>query len=221
MSIAGHLETVQSSLPAGVKLVVVSKTRSHEEIMEAYAAGYRVFGENRIMEMVDKYDALPKDIAWHMIGHVQSKKVKHMAAFVDLVHGIDTPKLFEEVNKQAERYGRVQDVLLQLHIAEEETKFGFRPNSIDEFLSSGVLENSPNVRVRGLMGMATFTSNQEQVAQEFELLSHVFKRLQNGFFVKDAEFNTLSMGMSGDYLLAIKSGSNMVRVGSAIFGPRA
>ena len=221
MSIAGHLETVQSSLPAGVKLVVVSKTRSHEEIMEAYAAGYRVFGENRIMEMVDKYDALPKDIAWHMIGHVQSKKVKHMAAFVDLVHGIDTPKLFEEVNKQAERYGRVQDVLLQLHIAEEETKFGFRPNSIDEFLSSGVLENSPNVRVRGLMGMATFTSNQEQVAQEFELLSHVFKRLQNGFFVKDAEFNTLSMGMSGDYPLAIKSGSNMVRVGSAIFGPRA
>lgn len=220
MSIAGRIAEIEATLPEGVQLVVVSKTRSQEEIMEAYAAGHRVFGENRVLDMVDKFDALPKDIRWHMIGHVQSNKVKHMAPFVDLIHGIDSAKLFEEVNRQAQRYDRVVDVLLQLHVAKEDTKYGFRPEDINDFIISGAIQECTNVRIRGIMGMATNTPNEDQVATEFGRLKLAFNHLKKGHFRKWEHFDILSMGMSGDYHIALELDATMVRVGSAIFGPR-
>ncbi len=214
MSIAENISRFRAELPENVQLVAVSKTKSNEEIMEAYQAGHRIFGENKIQDMVAKQEALPKDIQWHMIGHVQTNKVKYMAPFVDLIHGIDSLKLLKEVNKQALKNERRIDSLLQLHIAEEESKFGLSESEAEEALA--LAAEWEHVKVIGLMGMATFTEDKAQISAEFRGLKNFFDRQK----AQHPELKILSMGMSGDYLLAIAEGSNMIRVGSKIFGPR-
>jgi len=198
-----------------VELVAVSKTKPMEAIQEAYDGGQRVFGENKVQEMVDKHEQLPKDIEWHMIGHLQSNKVKYMASFVHLIHTVDSEKLLKEINKQAAKHGRVINCLLQLKIAKEESKFGMSFDDALELLDR--LDNFPNVKVVGLMGMATFTDEQGVVRDEFKRLKQYFDRM-NSF--GGYALSTLSMGMSGDYKLAVEEGSNMVRIGSTIFGAR-
>ena len=214
MSIAENISRFRAELPENVHLVAVSKTKSNEEIMEAYQTGQRIFGENKIQDMVAKQEALPKDIQWHMIGHVQTNKVKYMAPFVDLIHGIDSLKLLKEVNKQALKNERRIDSLLQLHIGEEESKFGLSESEAEEALA--LAAEWEHVKVIGLMGMATFTEDKAQISAEFRGLKNFFDRQQ----AQRPELKILSMGMSGDYLLAIAEGSNMIRVGSKIFGPR-
>jgi pyridoxal phosphate enzyme (YggS family) len=214
MSIGENTIALRKEIPEQLTLVAVSKTKSNEEIMEAYQSGQRVFGENKIQEMSAKYETLPKDIQWHMIGHVQSNKVKYMAPFVDLIHGVDRSKLLREIDKQALKNNRIIDCLLQIHIAQESTKFGFSESEITEALDlAGTLNN---VRVVGLMGMATFTENTQQITEEFKGLKRLFDQLKP----QQPQFSVLSMGMSGDYPLAITQGSNMIRVGSKIFGAR-
>lgn len=214
MSIGENTIALRKEIPEQLTLVAVSKTKSNEEIMEAYQSGQRVFGENKIQEMSAKYEALPKDIQWHMIGHVQSNKVKYMAPFVDLIHGVDRSKLLREIDKQALKNNRIIDCLLQIHIAQESTKFGFSESEVTEALDlAGTLNN---VRVVGLMGMATFTENTQQITEEFKGLKRLFDQLKP----QQPQFSVLSMGMSGDYPLAITQGSNMIRVGSKIFGAR-
>jgi pyridoxal phosphate enzyme (YggS family) len=225
MSIASNLHTIKSSLPPHVTLVAVSKTKPVSDLMQAYEAGQRIFGENKIQEMLDKYEQMPKDIQWHMIGHVQSNKVKFMAPFVSLIHGVDSLKLLQEINKQALKNNRTIDCLLQIHIAEEETKFGLDQNELNNLLTASDFKELKNIRILGLMGMATFTDDQNQVKKEFSHLKAIFDSIQKS---KEAQqypftmdhFSTLSMGMSGDYQLAIASGSTMVRIGSSIFGGR-
>lgn len=219
MSIATNLQTIKSTLPDHVTLVAVSKTKPVSDLMEAYDAGQRIFGENKIQEMVDKWELMPKDIEWHMIGHVQSNKVKYMASFVSLIHGVDSLKLLEETNKQALKNNRIIDCLLQIHIAEEETKFGLDEEELTTLLSSDSFLKMKNIRIIGLMGMATFTDNQNQIKKEFTHLKSIFdnhKNLKSEIF----DLKSLSMGMSGDYQLAISCGSTMVRIGSSIFGGR-
>jgi len=216
MNIAENLNQLRSSIPAHVTLVAVSKTKPQEDLLEAYAAGQRVFGENKIQEMTAKYEALPKDIVWHMIGHVQSNKVKYMAPYVSLIHGVDREKLLKEINKQARKHERVIDCLLQIHIAKEETKFGLSEEELFGILQSDVSTTYPNVRLVGLMGMATFTDNKAQIKAEFETLKSLYEKAKEYI----TTFHTLSMGMSGDYSLAIEAGSTMIRVGSKIFGAR-
>jgi pyridoxal phosphate enzyme (YggS family) len=218
MSIKDNLLRIKSTIPNHVTLVAVSKTKPISDLMEAYDAGQRIFGENKIQEMAEKWEAMPKDIQWHMIGHVQTNKVKYMAEFVSLIHGVDSLKLLEEINKQALKNDRVIDCLLQIHIAEEETKFGLNEEELNEIIASTTFQEMKNVRIVGLMGMATFTDNQEQIKKEFLHLKSIFDKLLS----KDALrcVSTLSMGMSGDYQLAINCGSTMVRIGSSIFGGR-
>ena len=211
-----NLNSVLSSIPEEITLVAVSKTKPNSAILEAYNAGQRIFGENKIQEMVAKYDDLPKDIQWHMIGHLQRNKVKYMAHFVDLIHGVDSFKTLKEINKQAQKHNRVINCLLQAKIAKEESKFGLTFSDITTIISSEELKELENVQIVGLMGMATFTDNKEQLTEEFLSLKKYFDQLKNQY----AKLNILSMGMSGDYQLAIKNGSTMVRVGSAIFGAR-
>lgn len=199
-----------------VTLVAVSKTKPESDIMEAYNAGHRVFGENKIQEMADKYESLPKDIEWHMIGHVQSNKVKYMAPFVTLVHAVHKMKLLKEINKRAKQNNRVIDCLLQVKIADEDSKYGMSVNETEAFLKDERLNNFENVRIKGLMGMATFTDDEEQLKHEFSILQNLYHKLEKEY----SEFDTLSMGMSGDYEVAIAHDSNMVRVGSSIFGER-
>ena len=220
MPIAEQLHKIKSSLPEQVKLIAVSKTKPVEDILSAYQAGQRVFGENKVQELVSKYDALPKDIEWHMIGHLQSNKVKYMAHFVALIHGVDSLSLLKEINKQAQKNNRVQDVLLQFHIASEETKFGLNKDEAVEMLTSDTYRSMQNIRIRGVMGMASFTENKEQVQREFKSLKNHFDFLKQIFFKDQPHFKELSMGMSGDYHIAISEGSTMVRVGSSIFGER-
>lgn len=217
-AIADKLHVLNNSLPVDVTLVAVSKTKPSADILEAYEAGQRDFGENRIQEMALKFEELPKDIRWHMIGHVQGNKIKFMAPFVHLVHGIDKVKRLSELNKEAAKNDRCIDCLIQIHIATEDTKFGFDEGEALELLSGDTAAIYPNVRIRGLMGMATFTDNREQVRNEFRALKELFDKAKK--VVQHPDFNILSMGMSGDYELAIEEGSNMIRVGSAIFGPR-
>ena len=212
MSIANNLSKIKESIPKGVSLVAVSKTKPTSYILEAYNAGQRIFGENKVQELANKYEELPKDIQWHMIGHLQSNKVKYIAPFVSLIHGVDSLKLLKEINKRAEQNNKVIDCLLQVHIASESTKFGFGTDEIESALITG--EEFKNINIIGLMGMATFTNNEKQVNNEFALLSELFEK------VKTSSINTLSIGMSGDYKLAINNGSTMIRVGSAIFGHR-
>ena len=212
MSIAINLKKIKDSIPEDVILVAVSKTKTRSEILEAYNAGQRIFGENKVQELVKKSEELPKDIQWHMIGHLQSNKVKYIAPFVSLIHGVDSLKLLKEINKRAEQNNRVIDCLLQVHIASESTKFGFGTDEIESALITG--EEFKNINIIGLMSMATFTNDEKQVNNEFALLSKLFEK------VKTSSINTLSIGMSGDYKLAINNGSTMIRVGSAIFGHR-
>ncbi|WP_394774315.1 YggS family pyridoxal phosphate-dependent enzyme [Flavobacterium sp.] len=223
MSIQSNLNTIKGSLPKHVTLVAVSKTKPVSDLMEAYEAGQRIFGENKIQEMADKYEQMPKDIQWHMIGHVQTNKVKFMAPFVSLIHGIDSLKLLQEIDKQALKNNRIIDCLLQIHIAEEETKFGLDENELDELLLSSEFKKMKNIRILGLMGMATFTEDQNQIKKEFTHLKSIFDSLKNidGYGKDPLQcVSTISMGMSGDYQLAIECGSTMVRIGSSIFGGR-
>ncbi|CAA9201516.1 YggS family pyridoxal phosphate-dependent enzyme [Flavobacterium collinsii] len=219
MSIASNLNTIKSGLPETVTLVAVSKTKPVSDLMQAYDAGQRIFGENKIQEMVDKYEQMPKDIQWHMIGHVQSNKVKFMAPFVSLIHGVDSLKLLQEINKQALKNDRIIDCLLQIHIAEEESKFGLDENELNELLSSPEFKEMKNIRILGLMGMATFTEDQNQIKKEFTHLKSIFDSIKE-LNKENCNLTTVSMGMSGDYQLAIECGSTMVRIGSSIFGGR-
>jgi pyridoxal phosphate enzyme (YggS family) len=221
MSIAQNLLHIKSTLPEHVTLVAVSKTKPIPDLMEAYNAGQRIFGENKIQEMTDKWGQMPKDIEWHMIGHVQTNKVKYMAPFVSLIHGVDSLKLLEEINKQALKNNRIIDCLLQIYIAEEESKFGFDEEELSTLLASSTFKEMKNIRIIGLMGMATFTENQDQIKKEFSHLKSIFDGLSDTDAInRVSTVKTLSMGMSGDYQLAIASGSTMVRIGSSIFGGR-
>lgn len=219
MSIASNLLSIKNNLPEHVTLVAVSKTKPVSDLMEAYNAGQRIFGENKIQEMTEKWEQMPKDIQWHMIGHVQTNKVKFMAEYVSLIHGVDSLKLLQEINKQAQKHSRVIDCLLQIHIAQEETKFGFDEQELEILFNSNEFQAMKNIRIVGLMGMATFTENQNQVKQEFTHLKAIFDTIKIQS-VPTLAFTTLSMGMSGDYKLAIDCGSTMIRVGSSIFGGR-
>ncbi|MBN9282959.1 MULTISPECIES: YggS family pyridoxal phosphate-dependent enzyme [unclassified Flavobacterium] len=219
MTIKENLLAIKNSLPEPVTLVAVSKTKPVSDLMEAYEAGQRIFGENKIQEMTEKWEQLPKDIQWHMIGHVQSNKVKYMASYVTLVHGVDSLKLLQEINKQAKKHDRVIDCLLQIYIAEEESKFGLDVNELNELLQSETFKELQHIRVIGLMGMATFTDSEAQIKKEFQNLKAIFdstKRITAANF----DLSVLSMGMSGDYKIAIACGSTMVRIGSSIFGTR-
>lgn len=220
MTIAENLKILTSSLPSGCTLVAVSKTQAVEKIREAYESGHRVFGENRVQELVPKYEALPKDIQWHLIGHLQTNKVKYIAPFVSLIHSADSLKLLEEINRQGSRNDRIIPCLLQVHIAEEETKFGFSPGEVLDLVSSQALRRLANIQVKGLMGMATFTENENQVRKEFRSLKTLFEELRSKEASQGFKMQHLSMGMSGDYKIALEEGSNMIRVGSAIFGER-
>ena len=219
MSIKENLLAIKSKLPEQVTLVAVSKTKPISDLMEAYEAGQRIFGENKIQEMVEKWEAMPKDIQWHMIGHVQTNKVKIMAPFVSLIHGVDSLKLLEEINKQALKNNRIIDCLLQIYIAEEESKFGLDEEELNEILTSESFQKMKNIRIVGLMGMATFTESQNQIKKEFTHLKSIFDDLKSKK-TANLQLNTISMGMSGDYKLAIDCGSTMVRIGSSIFGGR-
>ncbi|MCC9020310.1 YggS family pyridoxal phosphate-dependent enzyme [Flavobacterium lipolyticum] len=219
MSIASNLNTIKTGLPETVTLVAVSKTKPVPDLMQAYDAGQRIFGENKIQEMTEKWEQMPKDIQWHMIGHVQSNKVKFMAPFVSLIHGVDSLKLLQEINKQALKNDRIIDCLLQIHIAEEETKFGLDENELNELLSSPEFKEMKNIRILGLMGMATFTEDQNQIKKEFTHLKSIFDSIKE-LKTENGNLTTVSMGMSGDYQLAIACGSTMVRIGSSIFGGR-
>ena len=211
-----NLQKIKASIPEYVTLVAVSKTKPIEDLQEAYDAGQRVFGENRIQEMVEKYDVLPKDIKWHMIGHLQSNKVKYMAHFVDLIHGVDKFSTLKEINKQAKKYDRVINCLLQAKIAEEDSKFGLSFQEIRDILQSEKVSLLKNINIVGLMGMATFTDDENQLQAEFSSLKKLFDELKNQY----SSLKILSMGMSGDYKIAIEHGSTMIRVGSSIFGSR-
>ncbi len=216
MSIAENLKEIRKDLPEHVELVAVSKTKSKEEIMQAYEAGQRIFGENRIQEMTEKWEALPKDISWHMIGHVQRNKVKYMAPYVSLVHGVDSLKLLREINKQGRKHKRVIPCLLQIYIAREETKFGLDEQELQTLIGSPEFGELKHVQVKGLMGMATFTDKEEVIRKEFHSLKVMFETLREVL----PGISILSMGMSGDYKVALEEGSTMVRIGSSIFGER-
>lgn len=218
--LADHINIILNELPSNVVLVAVTKTRPVEDLQQAYDCGLRDFGENRVQEMIDKQPQLPADIRWHQIGHLQTNKVKYIAPFVHLIHSVDSLKLLTEINKQALRAVRIIDCLLQVFIATEESKFGLDEQEVRDILSSDEFAGLKNIRIRGLMGMATFTDNMEVVRSEFETLKKFFGRIQNEFFSGSCDFNILSMGMSGDYHIAIEEGSTMVRIGSAIFGER-
>jgi len=219
MSIIENLLKIKSKLPKNVTLVAVSKTKPISDLMEAYDADQRIFGENKIQEMTEKWESMPKDIHWHMIGHIQTNKVKFMVPYVSLIHGVDSMKLLEEINKQALKNNRIIDCLLQMHIAEEETKFGLNEEELDHLLDSDSFKAMNNIRIVGLMGMATFTNNQSQIKKEFQDLKSIFDS-KKAISIVNCQLSILSMGMSGDYKLAIECGSSMVRIGSSIFGGR-
>ena len=214
MEIGKNITSLLEKLPSTVELVAVSKTKSNEEILEAYKAGQRKFGENKIQDMTRKYEILPKDIQWHMIGHVQSNKVKYMAPYVSLIHGVDSLKLLKEINTQAQKNNRIIDCLLQIHIAKEESKYGLSVQESQQAIK--IAKELPHLRIKGLMGMATFTEDQKQIEREFAGLKSLYDKYKE----QKIPLKVLSMGMSGDFQIAIEQGSNMIRVGSKIFGPR-
>lgn len=218
--IADKIHQLKTQLPSHVTLVAVSKTKPVTDLQEAYNAGQRHFGENKVQEMCDKQAVLPNDICWHLIGHLQTNKVKYIASFVHLIHSIDSLKLLEEVNKQAQKNGRIIDVLLQFHIAQEETKFGLNIQEAEEILERVKSNSLENVRIVGVMGMASFVEDEKQIRAEFQTLRAIFEQIKNTHFQNESSFQHLSMGMSGDYALAIEEGSTMIRVGSSIFGGR-
>lgn len=216
MNISENIKKFTSELGPAITLVAISKTKPYEDILEAYQAGQRHFGENKVQEMTDKWEQLPKDIKWHMVGHVQTNKVKYMAPFVDLVHAVDSMKLLKEIDKEAGKNNRSINCLLQIKIAEEDSKFGLDRDGALKIMNSVKISGFKNINVRGLMGMATFTDDMQQVKREFQTLKEIFDELKSN----NPEFDTLSMGMSGDYKIAVECGSNMVRIGSSIFGER-
>lgn len=218
--ITENLAHIKSTIPSDVTLVAVSKTKPVSDILEAYNAGQRIFGENKVQEMEEKYNLLPKDIEWHLIGHLQTNKVKYIAPFVAMIHSVDSFKLLKEINKQAQKNDRVIECLLQFHIAKEDTKFGLSFEEAQELLSSTEFIELHNISIVGVMGMATFTNNEEQLRDEFRTLENYFHVIKSHYFKYNDAFKHLSMGMSGDYQIAIEEGSNMVRVGSSIFGTR-
>ena len=216
MSIKNKLQNIKLNLPKNITLVAVSKTKPVELLNEAYDQGQRIFGENKVQEMVDKFEKMPKDIKWHMIGHLQTNKVKYIASFVSLIHGVDSLKLLREINKQATKHNRTIDCLIQIKIATEDTKFGMRLNDLQLLLKSDEFKTLDNIRIKGLMGMASFTTDNHQIESEFKYLKSIFDQIKK----KYSDIEILSMGMSNDYKLATKYGSNMVRIGSHIFGSR-
>jgi pyridoxal phosphate enzyme (YggS family) len=221
MSIADNLKSLKKeTTPISVKLIAVSKTKPVADVMEAYDAGQRLFGENTVQELVEKHEQLPKDIQWHLIGHLQTNKVKYIAPFITMIQSVDSIKLLQEINKHAEKNNRVIDCLLQIYIADEETKFGLGFDDAIELLRSEDFSKLNHIRIRGLMGIATNTANEKQVREEYYELKTFFDGMKQSFFRKDDKFDTLSMGMSADYKIAIEQGSNMVRLGSNIFGKR-
>ena len=219
MSITNNLLNIKSQLPNHVTLVAVSKTKPVADLMEAYHACQRIFGENYVQELVEKHEILPKDVQWHFIGHLQSRKVKLIAPFVNLIHGVDSLKLLQEKKKKEKKNNRVIDCLFQIFIAEEETKFGLDENELNEVLNSEEFKTLENIRIVGLMGMATFTNNQNQIKKEFQNLKTIFDKVSQ-LKTENCQLKTISMGMSGDYQLAIECGSTMIRIGSSIFGNR-
>ncbi len=220
MSIAENLQSIKSSIPENVTLVAVSKTKPNSDIIEAYNAGQRVFGENKVQELTRKSEELPKDIIWHYIGHLQTNKVKYIAPFVSLIHGVDSEKLLRAINKEGKKNNKKINCLLQFHIARESTKFGFSYEEAVEILKNGIIEELPYIEICGVMGMATYTEDQNQIIHEFGSLKSIFENLKNEHFSSKESFTQISMGMSGDYQLAIDQGSTMIRVGSSIFGLR-
>jgi len=220
MNIKNNILTMRQNLPANCTLVAVSKTKPVDVIREAYEAGQRVFGENKAQELAAKVVALPKDIQWHMIGHLQTNKVKYIAPFVHLIHSVDSVKLLMEIDKQGKKAGRRIDCLLQVHIAEEETKFGFSEDEILNFLKEDTLHTLTHINIIGLMGMATFTDSTDQVRKEFKSLKRFFEQLKTNILPENVTMKEISMGMSNDYIIAIEEGSTMVRIGSALFGER-
>lgn len=220
MEIQKNLKEVEAMLPDGVKLIAVSKTKPVEAVLEAYNAGCRLFGENKVQELCEKQEVLPKDIQWHLIGHLQTNKVKYIAPFVSLIHSVDSEKLLEAIDKEGAKNNRIIDCLLQFHIAKEETKFGFSKEEAMNLLKSSAYQAMKHVRVCGVMGMATFTDDQDEVKREFRSLHVVFEELKVSLFAGHPEFKEVSMGMSGDFMLAVGEGSTMVRVGTRIFGER-
>jgi pyridoxal phosphate enzyme (YggS family) len=220
MDIAGNIETIKKNLPKGVKLVAVSKTKPNPDILEAYYSGHKFFGENKVQDLVQKYEQLPKDIEWHFIGHPQTNKVKLIAPFVHLIHGVDSIKLLKVIDSEAKKNHREIACLFQFHIAEEDTKFGLTLNEAREILDNNEFKSLNNVVIAGVMGMATYTENSEQIRNEFKLLNTIFKALKNEYFSGVKSFTEISMGMSDDYQIAIEEGSTLIRVGSKIFGER-
>jgi hypothetical protein len=220
MSIAENLHKIKNQIPKQVKLVAVSKTKTVEEIMIAYNSGQRIFGENKVQELMTKYQSLPKDIEWHMIGHLQSNKVKYIAPFINLIHSVDNIKLLEIINYEAKKNTRIIDCLLQIHIASEETKFGLTKCEAEAIIQSEIYKISNNMRLCGIMGMATYTKDMNKVRKEFRYLRSLFHEFKEKFFIENHEFNEISMGMSVDYPVAIEEGSTIIRLGSIIFGER-
>jgi len=215
-----NFKTIFDNIPAALKLIVISKTKTEAEIMEVYNCGHRLFGENKVQELVPKFNDLPKDIHWHLVGHLQTNKVKYIAPFVSMIHSVDSLKLLKEINKQALKNNRTIDCLLQMHIAEEETKFGMDIMELESLLNDPEFKTLKNARICGLMGMATFTDDHNQVRKEFAGLYNTFQSIKQKFFKDSLIFKELSIGMTDDYKIAIEEGSTMVRIGTAIFGER-
>jgi pyridoxal phosphate enzyme (YggS family) len=220
MEIAKKLAEIKNELPNGVRLVAVSKTKPPETILEAYKAGHKVFGENKVQELVSKYEVLPKEIEWHMIGHLQRNKVKYIAPFVSLIHGVDSLRLLKEINKQGEKNNRIISCLLQIRIGQEESKYGLSENEAEELLLSTEFKTFDNISINGLMGMATYTTDEDTLRSEFRKLYSTFKTIEEKHFQNSQNFNEISMGMSNDYKIAIEEGATLVRIGSLIFGER-
>ncbi|HDR50628.1 MAG TPA: YggS family pyridoxal phosphate-dependent enzyme [Mariniphaga anaerophila] len=220
MDIGKNIAEIKQSLPDGVKLVAVSKKKSPEIIMKAYNAGHKIFGENKAQELIQKQEKLPKDIEWHFIGHLQTNKAKYLAPFVSMIHGIDSFKILKTVNKEAQKNNRIIPCLLQFHIAEESTKFGLSEEEAYEILDSPEYKALKNISIVGVMGMATYTDDEQQVRNEFRFLKKIFDKLKKEYFPRKKGFKEISMGMSDDYLIAVEEGSIIVRIGSKIFGAR-
>ncbi len=220
MEIGNNLDKIHTDIPADVKLVAISKTKTVQNISEAYQWGQRIFGENKVQELVEKHPLLPEDIEWHFVGHLQTNKVKYIAPFVNLIHSVESLKLLKEINKEALKNNRIIDCLLQFYIAQEQTKFGLSINEAEEMLKSHEYLEMKNIKITGVMGMATFTDDMEVVRKEFRALKDHFNKLKNYFFAGTESFREISMGMSDDYKTAIEEGSTMIRLGSIVFGGR-
>ncbi len=220
MSILENIRKLKAEISGHVEIIAVSKRKSVEDILQAYEAGHRIFGENRVQELIEKQPLLPGDINWHMIGHLQTNKVKYIAEFVDMIHSVDSLKLALAIDKEAQKNGRVIPVLLQMHIADEDSKFGFTEDELNSLLDLPEFSGLKNLRIDGLMGMATYTQDLDKIRSEFRHLREIFSRVKNAYFAESVHFRQISMGMSGDYEIAIEEGSTMIRVGTVIFGAR-